>query len=122
MLVPLRPDERWSLDFVPDQVRDSRRFRILAIVDDCTRECLALVVDTSLSGMRVARELDRLVAERGRPRMIPDQVRDQRQWHRVNLERHPRLGGSEPGRMALRRAGQADAERLHRRIQRPPAQ
>jgi putative transposase len=70
MLVPLRPDERWSLDFVSDQLTDGRRFRILAIVDDCTRECLALVADTSLSGMRVARELDRLVAERGRPRMI----------------------------------------------------
>ena len=64
------PDERWSLDFVSDQLTDGRRFRILAVVDDCTRECLALVADTSLSGMRVARELDRLVAERGRPRMI----------------------------------------------------
>jgi len=70
MLVPLRPDERWSLDFVSDQLTDGRRFRILAIVDDCTRECLALVVDTSLSGMRVARELDKLVTDRGRPRMI----------------------------------------------------
>ncbi|BCG76183.1 hypothetical protein MesoLj113a_73410 [Mesorhizobium sp. 113-1-2] len=54
MLVPLRPDERWSLDFVSDQITDGRRFRILAAVDDCTRECLALIVDTSLSGMRVA--------------------------------------------------------------------
>ncbi|TGU44877.1 IS3 family transposase, partial [bacterium M00.F.Ca.ET.152.01.1.1] len=70
MLVPLRPDERWSLDFVSDQLTDGRRFRILAVVDDCTRECLALIVDTSLSGMRVARELDRLITERGRPRMI----------------------------------------------------
>lgn len=40
MLVPLRPDERWSLDFVSDQLTDGRRFRILAVVDDCTRECL----------------------------------------------------------------------------------
>ncbi|TIL87773.1 MAG: IS3 family transposase [Mesorhizobium sp.] len=70
MLVPLRPDERWSLDFVSDQLTDGRRFRILAVVDDCTRECLALIVDTSLSGMRVARELDRLITARGRPRMI----------------------------------------------------
>lgn len=70
LLVPLRPDERWSLDFVSDQLTDGRRFRILAIVDDCTRESLALVVDTSLSGMRVGRELDRLVAQRGRPKMI----------------------------------------------------
>ena len=49
---------------------DGRRFRILAIVDDCTRECLALVADTSISGVRVARELDRLIAMRSKPRMI----------------------------------------------------
>lgn len=54
MLVPLCPDERWSVDFVSDQLTDGRRFRILAVVDDCMRECLALVVDTSLSSMRVA--------------------------------------------------------------------
>jgi putative transposase len=70
MAIPLAPNERWSLDFVSDQLTDGRRFRILAIVDDCTRECLALVADTSLSGFRVARELDRLVFERGRPKMI----------------------------------------------------
>jgi putative transposase len=70
MLVPLRPNERWSLDFVSDQLTDGRRFRILAVVDDCTRECLALVADTSLSGLRVARELDRLVIGRGRPKMM----------------------------------------------------
>jgi putative transposase len=70
MMIPLRPDERWSLDFVADQMTGGRRFRMRAIVDDCTRECLALVADTSLSGVRVARELDRLLAERGRPKMI----------------------------------------------------
>lgn len=70
MLVPLGPNERWSLDFVSDQFTDGRRFRILTIVDDCTRENVALVADTSLSGLRVARELDRVIAERGRPKMI----------------------------------------------------
>lgn len=70
MLVPLAPGQRWSLDFVSDQLEDGRRFRILAIVDDCTRENLALDADTSLSGVRVARELDRLVAKHGRPKMI----------------------------------------------------
>ena len=70
LLIPLRPNQRWSLDFVSDQFTDGRRFRILAIVDDCTRENLALVADTSLSGLRVARELDGLVAERGKPKMI----------------------------------------------------
>ncbi len=65
--VALRPNERWSLDFVPDQMTDGRRFRILAVVDDCTRECLALLPDTSLSGTRVTRELGTIVAQRGRP-------------------------------------------------------
>jgi putative transposase len=52
-------NQRWSLDFVSDALIDSRRFRILAVVDDFTRECLTLVVDTSLSGVRVGRELNR---------------------------------------------------------------
>jgi putative transposase len=70
MLVTLRPNERWSLDFISGQFTDGRRFRMLAIADDCTRETLALVADSSLSGNRVARELDRVIAERGRPKMI----------------------------------------------------
>ena len=49
---------------------DGRRFRILTVLDDCTRQCMALVADTSLSGIRVARELDRLAIERGKPRMV----------------------------------------------------
>jgi putative transposase len=63
---PLAPNQRWSLDFVSDQLTDARRFRILAVVDDCTRECLALVADTSISGRRVARELDDIIGRRGR--------------------------------------------------------
>jgi len=70
MTVPMAPNDRWSLDFVSDQLTDGRRFRILTVVDDCTRECLALVADTSLSGPRVARELDRLMIERGKPKMV----------------------------------------------------
>ncbi|WP_156944557.1 IS3 family transposase [Bradyrhizobium sp. Ec3.3] len=70
MTVPMAPNDRWSLDFVSDQLTDGRRFRVLTVVDDCTRECLALVADTSLSGSRVARELDRLVIERGKPKMV----------------------------------------------------
>ena len=49
---------------------DSRRFRILCVVDDFSRECLALVADTSLSGARVARELDLIITRRGKPRTI----------------------------------------------------
>lgn len=70
MLIPMAPNERWSLDFVSDQLTDCRRFRVLTIIDDCTRECLALVADTSLSGLRVARELEALIARRGKPKMI----------------------------------------------------
>ena len=70
MLVPERPNERWSLDFVSDAFTDGRRFRVLAIVDDFSRECLALVADTSLSGLRVTRELTAVMARRGRPRTI----------------------------------------------------
>jgi putative transposase len=63
---PQAPNQRWSLDFVSDQLTDGRRFRILTVVDDCTRECLALVADSSLSGLRVARELDAIIHQRGR--------------------------------------------------------
>jgi putative transposase len=69
MTIPQGPNQRWSLDFVSDALADSRRFRILAVVDDFSRECLCLVADTSLSGMRVGRELDTIIAERGRPAM-----------------------------------------------------
>ena len=54
MTLPQGPNQRWSLDFVSDVLADGRRFRTLVVVDDFTRECLALVIDTSLSGVRVA--------------------------------------------------------------------
>jgi putative transposase len=67
MALPQAANQRWSLDFASDALADGRRFRILAIVDDFSRECLCLVADTSLSGKRVARELDAVIAVRGRP-------------------------------------------------------
>jgi len=70
MAIPQDANQRWSLDFVSDALACSRKFRILAVVDDFSRECLALVVDNSLSGLRVARELDRLIESRGRPCMV----------------------------------------------------
>ena len=70
LALPQGPNQRWSLDFVSDTLIDSRRFRILAVVDDFTRECLTLVADTSLSGERVARALDAIMARRGRPLSI----------------------------------------------------
>lgn len=67
---PERPNERWSLDFLSDVFEPGRRFRILAVIDDCTRECLGLIADTSISGVRVARELDALIRIYGKPETI----------------------------------------------------
>ena len=68
--VATRINARWSLDFVHDQMANGRRFRVLNIVDDVTRECLAAIPDTSISGVRVARELTALIQRRGKPGMI----------------------------------------------------
>jgi putative transposase len=65
MTLPQGPNQRWSLDFAADTLTDGRRFRILVVVDDFTRECLCLVADTSLSGKRVARELTAIMSRRG---------------------------------------------------------
>ncbi len=70
MPVALRPGERWSLDFVSDTFGASRKFRMLAVNDDCCRENLCLMADTSISGARVARELDALVRVYGKPTCI----------------------------------------------------
>ena len=70
MTVPQDRNQRWSLDFVSDSLVDGRRFRILCVIDDFSRECLATVVDNSISGVRVARELDRIAALRGPPCMV----------------------------------------------------
>ena len=69
IVLPQGPNQRWSLDFVSDMLSDGRRFRILAVVDDFSRECLCLAADSSLSGQRVARELDAIAVRRGRPAM-----------------------------------------------------
>ncbi|HEX2593598.1 MAG TPA: IS3 family transposase [Rhizomicrobium sp.] len=70
ILVEAKANARWSLDFIHDQLAYGRRFRILNIVDDVTRECLAAIPDTSISGKRVARELTIIVNVRGKPQMI----------------------------------------------------
>ncbi len=82
MTIPQGPNQRWSLDprhclsdqwrsngSISDSLSCGRRFRILSVIDDFSRECLAAVVDTSLSGIRVARELDRIAEMRGYPCM-----------------------------------------------------
>jgi putative transposase len=68
--IALRPNQRWSLDFLSDTFGACRKFRILAVNDDCCRENLCLVADTSILGGRVARELDALVRIYGKPAYI----------------------------------------------------
>ena len=70
IVLAAQANARWSVDFVHDQLASGRRFRILNIVDDVTRECLAAIPDTSISGRRVARELTALIERRGKPGMI----------------------------------------------------
>ena len=67
---PDGPNSRWSTDFVHDQLANGRRFRVLTIIDDVTKECLAAVPDTSLSGKRVVQEMSALITRRGRPGAI----------------------------------------------------
>ena len=67
---PVRPNQRWSMDFVSDSTVTGRRFRALVIVDDYSRECPAIEVDTSLGGARVVGVLERLADTRGLPEVI----------------------------------------------------
>jgi putative transposase len=70
MLVPQAPNQRWSMDFQHDLLATGQRFRSLNIVDDFSRECPAIEVDTSLPGARVVRVLERLAETRGLPKEI----------------------------------------------------
>ena len=109
------PNQRWSLDFVHDQMASGRRFRVLNIVDDVTRECLAAVPDTSISGRRVVRELAELIRHRGKPGMI---VSD----NGTELTCNAVLAWcSEAAINWHYRPRQADAERVRRIVQRPDA-
>ena len=65
-----RPNQRWSMDFVQDRLESGRRMRLLTIVDDYSRECPAIEVDTSLPGLRVTQVLDRLAERCGLPELI----------------------------------------------------
>ena len=69
-VMPEGPNERWSMDFMADSLATGRGFRTLNVVDDFTRECLAIEVDTSLSGERVTRLLDQVIEQRGKPQSL----------------------------------------------------
>lgn len=116
LVLASRPNERWSMDFVTDRFGAERRFRALAIVDDFTRECLALEVDTSLPGAPRVPGARRARGGAGRAGDDRDG-----QWPRVRRPRPGRLGLSPPRPPGLHSAGEADAERLRRELQRQAA-
>jgi transposase InsO family protein len=104
------------LDLVHDQFACGRRFRVLNVVDDVTRECLAAIPDTSISGRRVARELTPLIEQRGKPGMI---VSD----NGTELTSNGILAWSKDHKVGVAPycARKANAERLCREFQRPHA-
>jgi transposase InsO family protein len=67
---PDGPNSRWSMDFVHDQLAGGRRFRVLNIIDDVTKECLAAIPDSSISGKRVVRVMKDLIETRGKPGIV----------------------------------------------------
>ena len=90
---PTAANMSWSMDFVADGLIGGRRLRCLTIVDDCTRECLAIEVDTSITGLRVQGVLDRLADSRGLPKSITvDNV--------LNASRRSSRSNSDPDRLA----------------------
>src|SRR5262245_27697379 len=113
MTIPQGPNQRWSLDFQSDAMADGRRFRIFAAVDDFTRECLALVADTSLPSLRIVRELDAIVAIRGGRYVRLGQ------WHCADQPRALALVAGDAGRVALHRSRQGAAESVRRILLRP---
>ncbi len=125
MPIPIRPTIRWSLDprhchsdqwrsigSISDTFGASRKFRILAVNDDCARENLCLIADTSISGARVARELTALIRIYGKPDCIVSELPllrhwSERQWrrHRVHQPGDPQMGWRYRCRLALHRSG-----------------
>ena len=118
ILIEAKVNARWSLDFVHDQFACGRRFRILNVVDDVTRECLAAVPDTSISGKRVARELN-LANGAASPRInLSDPSGD-----RTHLDAAPSPGRAEHriSLAALHRRVSRHRTASARKLQRPDA-
>jgi putative transposase len=111
MAIPQDSNQRWSLDFLSDAFADSRRLRILVVVNDFTRECPALVADTSLPACgSCASSMPLLPAATGGDVRL-------RQRHRAHYFGGAALVPGDAHRMALHRAWQAGPERLHRELQ-----
>ena len=106
------PNQRWSMDFVQDSTVGGRRIRALTIVDQFTRECPAIEVDTSITGQRVVRVLDRLRETHGLPQALV--VDNGPEFTSKALAAWAKDSG---GKAALYYTGQTDGERIHREFQ-----
>jgi transposase InsO family protein len=116
ILIEARPNARWSVDFVHDQLSNGRRLRILNVIDDVTKECPAAIADTSISGPEGGARARRY--HRPARQTRSDHLRP---WNRVYLQRDARLGSKQSDRLAFHCAGKTNAERDLRSIQRPHA-
>ena len=110
---PMQPNEVWSMDFLFDELANGRRVKALTVVDDCSKEVVQIVADTSIPAPYVTRLLNQVSAERGLPRVIRTDNAG------VRRQGHADMGGAQPRRAALHPARQARAERLHRELQQP---
>ena len=115
MPVALRPGERWSLDFVSDTFGASRKFRMLAVNDDCCRENLCLMADTSISGASGCTGTGCAC-----PYLREASLHRLGQWDGVHQSCDPEVGGRERCGLALHRSGKTAAEWLHRKLQWQP--
>jgi len=106
-----RPNQVWVLDFVADVLESGRRFRVFNVEDQFTRTGLATEADTSLPSARIVRVLDRLLAEHDKPLLIVSDNGTELTSNAAQVDRDQRH------RMALHRARQAAAERLHGKLQ-----
>ena len=95
-------NKSWSMDFMSDSMVGNRKFRTFNVIDDCTREVLAIEVDTSLSARRIVRTLERIISQRGAPMVVrTDNGPEFGKWftdhcrtkHRHNHPRSPNENG-----------------------------
>lgn len=70
LVIPAKPNERWSMDFVSDTLYDGRTFRVFNVIDDCSREAIVQHVDISISGLRLSRVFDEIKVLRALPRQL----------------------------------------------------
>jgi hypothetical protein len=117
--IRLRPQHRghvWSYDFVEDQTHNGRKFRMLNIIDEFSRECLAMVPLRRFRSNDVIDVLADLFIEHR-----PPPAYSIRQWPRVRRQRCTRMAGPARCHHPLHRTGQPVGERLYRELQCPPA-